>query len=112
MKSLTRKSLLCGSQYKRKRAEAVRLLTVNFSRVNCGARIDVRDVWWVSTDEPSELMRCIVAGEESECALDVEYYSSIVSRASVAATQRANTAPIALELMFWTVAKHQVARCC
>ena len=42
-------------------AEAVLLLTVNFSRVNCGARIEFLDVWWVSTDEPSELMRCMVA---------------------------------------------------
>jgi hypothetical protein len=44
MKSFTRKSLLCGSQCENN-PELVRLLTVNFSRVNWGARIDVLDVW-------------------------------------------------------------------
>ncbi|KAH8630993.1 hypothetical protein IG631_15570 [Alternaria alternata] len=44
MKSFTRKSLLCGSQCENN-PEPVRLLTVNFSRVNWGARIDVLDVW-------------------------------------------------------------------
>ena len=73
---------------------------MNFSSVNCGARIEFLDVWWVSTDEPSELMRCIVTGDWRESALEVEYYCSIVLRASIAATQRANAAPNALELVF------------
>jgi hypothetical protein len=100
MKSLTRKSLLCGSQYKNS-PELVWLLTVNFSRVNCGARIDVLEVWWVSTDDPSELMRCIVGEERRKSApAALGYHSSMVLRASIAATQRANAASIAPELVF------------
>lgn len=45
------------------RCTAIRQLTVNFSRVNCGTRIDALEAWCVRTEAPWELTRCMVARE-------------------------------------------------
>lgn len=62
MKSLTMKSLLYLDQLMY--SDGVDLWhTENFSRVNCGPRIDVREVVWVRTEAVSRLD--VVRSEES-----------------------------------------------
>lgn len=73
-------------------------LTVNFSRVNCGTRIDAREAWCVSTEALSELTRCMMAREARVGVQDWVSFKCYAKRASIVATQRANAPRNGLEL--------------